>query len=182
MNKFNFVLFLYLFIFLPLFSSDKNQTFNLSSISFHNKSLIPLEFVAKKNLDAKNISPPFLWKNIPLNTKSFAFICIDTHPIAKRWIHWMVINIPANIHKLPIGASGRNMPPGSLELTNSFKKTGWVGPFPPKGSGIHKYLFIIYALNTDNISSKISNEKQFYSALKGKVIAKAKYYGLFSRK
>ena len=181
MNRYCFTVSILILISLSLIATEKKSKFSLHSTSFQNNTFIPLKYVSKKIKGGKNLSPSLFWKNIPTNTKSFAIICIDTNPIAKRWIHWMIINIPSSVSKLVDGASRKKMPSESIELKNSFKNFGWGGPMPPKGSGIHKYLFKIYALNTKKISDAIKNEKQFYSALKGKIIAKAVFSGLFTQ-
>ena len=179
MNRYCFTVSILFFLHLSLFATEKKSQFSLYSADFRNNAFIPFKCVSKRIKGGGNLSPSFFWKNPPKNTQSFAFICIDLNPIAKRWIHWMVINIPSDVNKLKLGASIHKMPTGTLELKNSFRKLGWGGPSPPKGSGIHRYVFKIYALNTKKISKTINNEKEFYSALKGKIIAKAKLVGLF---
>ena len=154
--------------------------FTLSSTSFKNGGDIPAKFAMKSVAGGKNISPQLSWEGAPEGTKSFAVTCIDLHPLAKRWVHWMVINIPADKDSLPEGASGEKTPKGSLEIENSFGDIGWGGPQPPPGSGKHEYLFTVYALGTD----KIPVRKETASAPlieKGNTLAKAELKGYFSR-
>ena len=155
------------------FSSDKEsgKSFIMQSASFRNNTVISAKFARETIKGGENISPQLTWKNFPKKTKSFALICIDTHKVAHRWIHWMVINIPSDVTSLPENASLKKFPNGAVELKNSFGNKGWSGPQPPKGTGYHRYIFIIYALNVKEISSRPQNEKEFIKAIKGKILA-----------
>ena len=157
------------------FSSDKGSEnkFILQSNSFRNNAVISAKFARNTIKGGKNISPQLTWKNFPKETKSFALICIDIHKVAHRWIHWMVINIPSEVTSLPENASLKKFPDAAVELNNSFGNKGWGGPQPPKGTGYHKYIFIIYALNVKEIASRPQTEKEFSKAIKGKILAHA---------
>ena len=165
-----------------VYSSEngKKEEFTLYSKSFRSGHTMPAYLATLKVKGGKNKSPSLYWKNIPDGTKSFALICIDLHPVAKRWVHWMVINIPAGSDHIVSGASPDNMPEGSVELYNSFGNLGWGGPQPPKGTGLHKYLFKLYALKSEKLPAGISNEKEFNAAVKKAGIAgRAVCYGFF---
>lgn len=157
----------------------KKKAFTLSSTSFKKSGNIPAKFATEKVKGGKNISPELHWVNAPKGTKSFALICVDLNPVAKRWVHWMVINIPADVKSIELNASLEKMPAACIELDNSYGDEGWGGPQPPKNTGIHKYVFGIYALKVEKIESKPKNEKQFLKAIKGKVISKAILTGFF---
>ena len=85
----------------------------------------------------QNRSLPFQWHDAPEGTRSFALSIVDPHPVANNWVHWLVIDIPAETGELRGGASGREMPPGARELRNGFGQAGYGGPQPPPGSGDH---------------------------------------------
>ena len=157
------------------FSSDKGskKDFILQSDSFRNNAVLSAKFAKETIKGGENISPQLTWKKFPKETKSFALICIDIHKIAHRWIHWMVINIPPDVTSLPENASLKKFPDGAVELKNSFGNKGWGGPQPPKGTGYHKYIFIIYALNVKEISPQPQTEKEFSKAIKDKILAHA---------
>ncbi|OGV52851.1 MAG: hypothetical protein A2X49_09370 [Lentisphaerae bacterium GWF2_52_8] len=138
----------------------------------------------KKITGGENVSPALSWNNAPAGTKSFALTCVDVHPVARNWVHWMVTGIPASGSSLGEGASGAEMPKASVELKNSFGFAGWGGPQPPPGSGKHKYVFTIYALSVETVQlgqAPVPEEK-FIDALNGKVLAKAAISGTFERK
>ena len=122
----------------------------ISSSAFKDGGKIPIQYVMP-GAGGKNISVPLSWKNAPSGTKSFALSMVDPHPVAQNWVHWLVINIPARAASLEEGASGKKMPPGSVELKNSFGDIGYGGPQPPKGTGDHPYVFTLYALNVEKL-------------------------------
>ena len=155
--------------------------FRVWSPAFHDGGRIPLKYVMP-GAGGENISPPLNWEGAPPGTKSFAISCHDPHPVARNWVHWLVINIPASVHSLPEGASGKAMPPGAEELVNSFGFVGYGGPMPPPGTGDHPYVFTVYALKVErvNLSGKLSLG-QFQKAIAPYLLGKASITGYFGR-
>ncbi len=133
-------------------------------------------------IGGENTSLPFDWSNAPAETKSFAFSIVDPHPVANNWVHWFVINIPAGTTGLQEGASGKNMPAGSVELNNGYGSVGYGGPQPPPGSGDHPYVCTVYALSVDklNLEANVSLS-DFKKALEGNILAQATTTGTFGR-
>ncbi len=146
---------------------------------FKDGEKIPVQYVMPA-AGGKNISLPLSWTGFPLGTKSFALSMVDPHPVARNWVHWLVINIPPETTFLEEGASGRKMPAGAVELKNSFGRTGYGGPQPPKGSGEHPYVLTVYALSADklNLSPSVSLA-DFKKALEGKVLQSAAITGKY---
>lgn len=150
------------------------------------KKLIPEKYVRPAaSPKGNNISIPIEWSGAPKNTKSFALLMDDPHPIANNWVHWMVINIPENITEFSEGISGpeiQKLSPEIVELNNSFQTPGYGGPQPPAGSGLHPYVFTIYALSVDKLKlPKNSTRKDFLNAIQGKILDKAQVTGHFGR-
>lgn len=181
-NKFKVWLFVTFFSFvlgvLPIYGGDKMK---LNSSAFSDSSKIPVKYVMSR-AGGENVSPPLEWSGEPEGTKSFALSCHDPHPIARNWVHWLVINIPRDAHLLPEGASGKSMPSGSLELLNSFGFVGYGGPQPPPGTGDHPYVFTLYALDVEkvSVSGRMSIEK-FEKAIGPHILEKATITGYFGR-
>ncbi len=86
---------------------------------------------------------PLRWSGAPKGTKSFVLLMDDLDPIANQWVHWLVVDIPADVSSLPEGASLRSMPAGAKELDNTWGKKGYGGPCPPNGT--HVYRFRLFA-------------------------------------
>ena len=154
---------------------------DITSNSFKDGEKIPIQYVMA-GAGGKNISVPLAWKNVPPGTKSFALSMVDPHPVAQNWVHWLIMNIPANVTFIEEGASRKRMPPGSVELKNSFGDTGYGGPQPPKGTGDHPYVFTLYALKVDRIDPGANTSlSAFKKALEEKILGSATITGKYGR-
>lgn len=104
----------------------------------------------------QNVSPALQWTGAPAGAKSFALIVHD--PDAPTGVggftHWIVYNIPATATGLDKGAGSApgKLPAGAAQATTSFGAAGWGGPCPPAGDKPHRYVFTLYALNTDKLT------------------------------
>jgi len=170
------------FLFL-LAMAGSGGKFNLTSSAFSDGKAIPAQYANTGVSGGKNISPPLSWAKLPPETQSFALACVDRHPVANNWVHWLVINIPKATATLAEGASHTgNLPSGTKGLQNSFGKVGWGGPQPPSGTGPHHYEFLLYALSVDSLNlGDNTTLPAFNKAVEGKVIATAKLVGTFER-
>ena len=176
-------LFLTVFLFLSL--GQKNvfggSAMEISSAAFKDGEKIPIQYVMP-GAGGKNISVPLAWKNVPLATKSFCLSIVDPHPVAQNWVHWLVINIPAQVSSIEEGASEKKMPKGCVELKNSFGEIGYGGPQPPKGTGDHPYVVTLYALSVEKVDLGTSASlSAFKKAIEGKVIGSAAITGKYGR-
>lgn len=153
----------------------------ITSDAFKDQERIPDRYVMP-DAGGENVSIPLSWTNPPKETRCFALTMVDPHPVAHNWVHWMVTNVPADVRSFKEGASGKFMPPGAVELVNSFGKLGYGGPQPPAGSGEHPYVTTIYALNVPNIHPGAKPTlAEFMDSLEGKILDKAAITGVFER-
>jgi Raf kinase inhibitor-like YbhB/YbcL family protein len=158
--------------------------FTFRCTSYPDKTDIPTKYAHHSVVGAKNISPGFKWSEPPTATKSFALSIVDPHPVAKNWVHWLIINIPFRERKLVAGVSRTNsLPGGAKELMNSYSELGYGGPAPPPGSGQHPYTATLYALNVEKLELGVDTTlRQFEQAIEGKVIEQAVSTGYYERK
>jgi Raf kinase inhibitor-like YbhB/YbcL family protein len=153
----------------------------LLSPAFKDRGAIPNQY-ARPAAGGHNISIPLEWTGAPEGTKSLALSIVDHHPVAGKWVHWMVINIPPDAASFPEGASGKNMPPGAIEIGNSFREAGYGGPQPPKGTGPHAYVITVYALKDSRLDLKPNATlAEFQNAIEGKVLDVASMTGFFEQ-
>jgi Raf kinase inhibitor-like YbhB/YbcL family protein len=176
---------LFLMVLLPLSLGQKNvfggNAMEISSAAFKDGEKIPIQYVMP-GAGGKNISIPLAWKDVPAGTKSFCLSIVDPHPVAQNWVHWLVINIPAQVTSIEEGASRKRMPKGSTELKNSFGEIGYGGPQPPQGTGDHPYVVTLYALNVEKFDLAASTSlSAFKKATEGKVIGSATITGKYGR-
>jgi Raf kinase inhibitor-like YbhB/YbcL family protein len=116
----------------------------IESSAFPAGDTIPQEYTC----DGDDISPPLSWSEPPAGTKSLALILDDPDAPVSTWDHWLLFNIPAAVRSLPEGIPPDEVVEGvGTHGSNSWKRLGYGGPCPPKGS-THRYEFKLYALDT----------------------------------
>jgi len=102
-----------------------------------------------------NRSPRLGWRNPPAGTKSFAITVYDPDALTgSGWWHWVVINIPSTTSMLHESAGNptlRLLPSETKQVPTDFGQPGFGGACPPVGEKPHKYIFTVYALNTEKI-------------------------------
>lgn len=127
-----------LFSFLSMQAHAANMT--LTSQAFADGITIPVLYTC----DGKNISPDLHWANLPAKTQSVAIILSDEDAPGGTFYHWVVFNIPAKTTEL--AEAIKTLPSDGLTGKNSWDKSQYNGPCPPKGS-LHHYTFTLYALD-----------------------------------
>jgi Raf kinase inhibitor-like YbhB/YbcL family protein len=107
-------------------------------------------FDPRYTCDIDNSSPELRWEDPPKNTQGFALIVEDLST-PQRFVHWVVYQIPVNVHHLPAGIPAQEtLPNGIKQGINGWGKLGYGGPCPPQPSEAHLYLFRLYALERLN--------------------------------
>lgn len=157
------------------------EGFTLSSADIHGQIANDQVFNSF-GCSGKNISPQLSWKNAPAGVKSFAITAYDPDaPTGSGWWHWVVFNLPASADSVKMGASNKAMPAGTIESTTSYGSKGFGGACPPKGDKPHRYIFTVFALNTEKIEQTSEARPELIGFfLNSHAIAKASimaYYG-----
>ena len=131
----------------------------------------------------RNISPQLSWKNAPAGTKSFAITAYDHDaPTGSGWWHWLAFNLPSSVDGLKTGASNKAMPAGAIESITSFGNRGFGGACPPEGDKAHRYIFTVFALDTDKIEQDANATPNLIGyMLNAHVIAKASIMAYYAR-
>lgn len=147
------------------------------SAAFSEGGSIPAQYTC----DGRDISPPLAWTGIPRGAKSLALVCDDPDAPRGTWVHWVVFNLPPSATGLPEGVPPRNdVPGGGLQGSNDFRKVGYGGPCPPGGT--HRYVFTLYALDS-NVKLRAGAAKaDLLAAIAGHVLAEGKLIGKYSRR
>lgn len=131
----------------------------------------------KYSCKGENISPALTWQGAPENTASFVLIMDDPDAPKGTWVHWVIYNLPDDVHHLSENANIASL--GGIEGNNSWSKATYGGPCPP--SGMHRYFFKLYALDGMLALPTGANKEQVLQAMKGHVLARAELMGTFMK-
>ncbi|MFT4219686.1 MAG: YbhB/YbcL family Raf kinase inhibitor-like protein [Microbacterium sp.] len=131
----------------------------VTSASFEDGARLPLAQVGGMlGTGGGDCSPHLAWSAVPQGTRSIAVTCFDPDaPTASGFWHWAVWGIPADTVELPEGAVvldtlGAGLPTGASVLRNDAGFAGFVGAAPPPGHGDHRYMFVVHALDIDDLA------------------------------
>lgn len=153
------------------------MTIQLTSNAFGNNGIIPAEHTCTS--EGQDTSPPLNWINIPEGTKSLALI-MDDPDAPFGWVHWVMYNIPASKTGLPVNVrKAGQLPDGTLQGMNDFKRLGYGGPCPP--SGTHRYYFRIYALDTVLEPYPNMTKQNLVQLMNGHILAEGELMGRYSK-
>jgi Raf kinase inhibitor-like YbhB/YbcL family protein len=152
----------------------------LSSTAFAHNGDIPSIYTC----DGSDISPPLDWVDVPGPAKSLVLIVDDPDapdPAAPKmtWVHWVLYNLPANSSGLKASMQAGELPAGTLEGLNDWKRTGYGGPCPPIGK--HRYFHKLYALDQLLPDLKTPTKEGLLKAMEGHVIASTELVGLYQK-
>ena len=138
------------------------MSFILTSADFKDGDILPDAHV--KSLG--DVSPQLSWSGAPEGTKSFAITCFDPDaPTGSGFWHWTVANIPANVSELAQGAGavgGGKLPSGAVQGRTDYGDAGFGGAAPPAGHGPHRYIFTVFAVDTETLEVSEDNSGAVY--------------------
>ncbi|MCZ7540201.1 MAG: YbhB/YbcL family Raf kinase inhibitor-like protein [Anaerolineae bacterium] len=152
------------------------MTLELTSAAFSEGQPIP----ARYTCTGEDISPPLAWRGAPPGTQSFALIMDDPDAPGRTWVHWVVLNLPADAAALPAAIrSDDDLPGEAAHGQNSWRRSDYGGPCPP--SGTHRYFFKLYALDTTLDLAPGATRQQVLDALAGHVLAEGQVMGTYKK-
>mgnify|MGYP006289371545 CR=1 FL=1 len=162
--------------------TEAEMEFALTSSAFKHGQPIPVEHTG----DGEDISPPLAWENAPEQTTEFALIVDDPDaPGAEPWVHWVLYRIPFDRTSLPeavpMQARLEGELVGMLQGRNDFGETGYGGPAPPRGHGVHHYRFTLYALDAPLNLPPGAAKSELLAAMEGAVVGEARLTGTCER-
>ncbi|WP_297499174.1 YbhB/YbcL family Raf kinase inhibitor-like protein [Thermococcus sp.] len=147
---------------------------------FHNGEFIPKKFTC----EGEDWNPPLYIGNISEKAKSLVVIVDDPDAPGGTFTHWIAWNIPP-VGDIPEGLPKREVveePVYLVQGRNDFGRIGYNGPCPPRGHGVHRYHFKVYALDTELDLNPGATRKELEKTMEGHVIQWGEIVGLYERK
>ncbi len=152
----------------------------IESGAFADQQAIPRRYTC----EGDDCSPPLAFSGIPSNAKSLVLIVDDPDapdPKAPKmtWVHWVLYNLPPMTAALREDVADKDLPAGTRQGLNDWKRTGYGGPCPPVGR--HRYFFKLYALDIALHDLGQSGKAAVEAAMKGHVLEQAQLVGTYQR-
>lgn len=150
----------------------KMTELKITSPAFVTNGYIP----ARYTCDGTNINPPLEIDNVPAEAKSLVLIVDDPDAPVGMWVHWVVWNIDPATREI----AEDTVPRAAAQGKNDWKRNGYGGPCPP--SGVHRYFFKLYALDTKLNLGAGTTKTSLEKAMHGHILANAELIGLYKRR
>lgn len=152
----------------------------LTSSAFAHGQAVPRDHTC----DGDDLSPPLAWEGLPPGTESLVLIVDDPDapdPAAPKmtWVHWILYNIPPSTTSLAPGVSRADLPPGTRQGLNDWKRIVYGGPCPPIGR--HRYFHKLYALDVQLPDLGTPTKAALEEAMADHILASAELVGTYER-
>ena len=144
---------------------------NIASSAFKEGEAIPAIY----SCEGRNSNPPLRFNNVPGTAQSLALIVDDPDAPMGTFTHWTMWNISPTLVEVP----EHYAPAQETEGRNSSGGPGYRGPCPP--SGLHRYFFKLYALDTMLDISTETDAIGLAEAMQGHIIATAQLMGTYQK-
>ncbi len=147
---------------------------------FSDGEIIP----SKYSCEGEDVNPELKIEGINEKTVSLALIVDDPDAPMKTFVHWVAWNIEPT-DSIPEGiptSKEVTSPVNMIQGKNDGKGTGYMGPCPPKGHGVHHYHFKLYALDTKLDLKPGSTKKKLLKAMEDHIVEKAELIGTYERR
>jgi len=138
------------------------------------------EFPNKFTCMGEDISPPISIRGGV--GRSMALIMEDPDAPGGTYVHWVMWNmrpmdgIPENVPRTAL----MERPFIAKQGRNTAKRTGYMGPCPPKGRP-HRYYFKVYVLDIELQLSVDAGKQELEEAMKGHIMQKGEAMATFGR-
>ena len=143
----------------------------LTSTAFADGEQIPSIYTC----EGDNVNPPLTIKDIPAGAQSLVLVMLDPDSPNPPFVHWTMWNIEPDTTSIP----ERSVPDEAIEGVTSTGKPGYYGPCP--GSGAHRYIFTLMALDTVLDLPATADDAQLQTAGKDHVLASTTLMGRFEK-
>jgi len=130
----------------------------------------------KYTCDGHDVSPPVAWDPVS-GASAYALIVEDPDAPMGTFVHWVIYNIKGK--ELPEGVDPASQL--GVQGVNDFGRIGYGGPCPPKGHGVHRYFFRVYALKSELPVQKKVTAQVLRNMMQGQIIDQGETYCVYSR-
>lgn len=153
-------------------SESPASDLKLVSGVFREGASIPSPYTCR----GRNVNPPLNIHNVPAGTQSLTLIMHDPDAVKADFLHWLIWDIPPSTESI----AANSVPVGAIQGNNDMGKLGYSGPCPPDGTGTHRYVFELYALDKTLDLPRQASRQDVNRAMQGHIIKEHKLIGTFA--
>lgn len=161
-----------------------NATIEVTSPAFEYNGNIPAKYTA----DGDGLSPPIRWIGVPEDAVAVVLLVEDADsPTRQPLVHAIVWDLPGSDGELPEGALPSSRAAADARTSsdamgrNSYLTRSYLPPDPPPGHGPHRYVFQVFALDTQPRFDAPPGRSALLEAIKGRVVSKGLLIGTYER-
>jgi Raf kinase inhibitor-like YbhB/YbcL family protein len=153
------------------------QKLNLGDLALRSPAFADHEPIPPHHAqDGEDVAPALEWSGVPDGTGAFAVVVHDPDaPLVDGFTHWVAYGIPGDARGLPEGGGD------AIAGVTSRGDTGYRGPAPPPGHGLHHYYFWVYALDADLDLEPGLDRRALLDRIEDHVIEQARLVGTYER-
>jgi Raf kinase inhibitor-like YbhB/YbcL family protein len=143
----------------------------LTSPAFQDNTALPATYTCT----GKGVSPPLFISDVPETTQSLALIMHDPDAVnGKDFTHWLLWNISPETKII-----GENtVPVEATQGVNDYPAVAYGPACPPVCTGLHRYVFDLYALDTMLDLPNGSNRNTLEAAMHDRILETARLVGI----
>ncbi len=147
-------------------ANKSEPVIQMTSSAFVDGGILPQKYTC----EGSKVSPPLQWGPAPPAAKSIAITCEDPDAPGGTFTHWVLFNLPAIARGLPEAVpTTAKLAGGAVQGQNDFGSAGYGAPCPP--SGIHRYIFKVYALDQPLALSDHTTRQDLLNAIERHIVA-----------
>ena len=153
---------------------DSDADLIVTSPSFADGDPLPQRFAGRGVGD--NVSPALTWSGVPVEADHLVFVLEDIDaPVSRPLVHTLSILDP-DATALPEGGLAAGAP--GVEHLKGVLGTGYNGPRPIVGHGIHRYRFMFFAVEGD---IDLTSQRTAIASMVGHVVARGRIVATYER-
>lgn len=172
------------------------ESIALTSAAFGDGEPIPAAHAGKR-AGGRNVSPQLAWSRPPDGTAQLLLVVEDPDaPTPKPFVHCVALIEPAQPAEadaalsegaLSEGVLAQSGPAAGVRVLRSGMGSGYVGPEPIRGHGLHHYVFQLFALaepltrTAGGGALERARPRAVTASVPGPVLARGRLTGLYER-
>jgi hypothetical protein len=150
-------------IMIPMPITSPATALTLSSPAFSDGGLMPGIYTC----NGQSVIPPLNIGGVPKRAVSLVLTLEDPDTAMGTFDHWVVFNMDPEMSSIEEGVE-----PKGVHGKGSSGDTAYVSPCPP--SGVHRYIFNLYALDIELPLTEGATKAEVLDALKGHIVGMTK--------